>query len=121
VKPPTHAAFPLNFKIPWPSLIMPVPVALDQPIDPKSKTPPEPTSKVRTLPPVPNDPVPAGKLTTTFGLTVMFPVDVVRPFTVELAVKIAFVLFVKPVVNGPPLELPQFESVQFPVEPLVFQ
>ncbi|MFM8715881.1 MAG: hypothetical protein ACKOHM_01350 [Spartobacteria bacterium] len=102
-------------------MIIPVPADPDHGVEAKSRTPLEPTSKVLTFPPVPKDPVPVPKLTKTFEFTVMFPVDAVRPFTVELAVKITFVLFVKPVVNGPPLELPQFESVQFPVTPLVFQ
>jgi hypothetical protein len=61
------------------------------------------------------------KLTTTFELTVIFPAVVVRLMMDELAVKNALFPFVYPVVNGPELEVPQLESVQFPEVPLVFQ
>jgi hypothetical protein len=122
VKPPPHAEFPEpSLTMPWPSLMKPVPAELDHPIFAKSRIPPIPTSRVRTFPPVPQEPLPFVKLTTTFGLTVIFPAVVVRLITYELAVKDALFPFVYPVVKGPPLEVPQLESVQFPEVPFVFQ
>jgi hypothetical protein len=122
VKPPPHPEFPEpSLTMPWPSLTKPVPAEVDHPMFAKSRIPPIPTSSVRTFPPVPQEPLPFVKLTTTFELTVIFPAVVVRLMMDELAVKNALFPFVYPVVNGPELEVPQLESVQFPEVPLVFQ
>jgi hypothetical protein len=123
VNPPTHTeeVAPESLSIPWPSLMIPVPAEFDQPELPKSRTPPEPTSKVRMVPPVPKEPLPLPALIVTLELTVMFPALVVAGFTVEFAVKKTLLLEVHAVLKGPLLEDPQVESVQFPETPSVRQ
>jgi hypothetical protein len=103
--------------------MIPVPAEVDQPELPKSSTPPEPTLKVRTFPPVPKALAPLPALTKVLELTVIFPAvtALVAGLTVELAVKKTLLLEVHAVLKGPLLEDPQVESVQFPETPSVRQ
>ena len=121
VNPPIHEDAPESLTIPSPFLTKPVPEEVDQLVLPKSRMPPEPTSSVLTFPPVPNEPPPFVKFTTTPPLTVMFPAVVVALVTDAFAVKKASLPFVHTVPPVGEAGFDQFVPVHMPLVPSVLQ
>ena len=100
---------------------MPVPAAVEISWVWKSRIEPDPTSKVLTFPFVLNVPV-EFSVTVEPLATTIFPTWVlVIKVTNEFAVKLALLLFVQPVVNGPAALVPQLAAVHVADEPFVFQ
>ena len=123
VKPPVMFVVKVKaprFKIPDPLFVMPAVLFAVTDWLVQVNVEPVPILKVRTELSILN--VPAFVTVTVIpSLTVTFPMEVVAKFTDELALKIASLLLVQTVVNGPPADVPQFVEVQTARVPFVFQ